>query len=100
MTDHHLYDRGAVLRTINVGPNLDVLVFAEPLAPANLGFRHQCVSWEDDQEPDGVCTKVPAPRLTNHTVTGPEDALTIRASIACPDCHLHGFVTDGVWSSC
>lgn len=96
MSEHHLYD--PPLRVIDVGEDLAVLVFADPVAPANLGFRHRCTSWDDDQEPDGRFVKVCAPKLTNHTVTGHEDALTIRASIACPDCGLHGYVTDGRWA--
>lgn len=87
------------LRTINVGEDLAVAVFADPLEPAHCGFLHRCSSWPDDREPDGVFVKVVAPRLTKHTITGPEIALTIRASILCPDCGLHGYVTGGVWSS-
>lgn len=98
MSERHIYE--APLRAINVGEGLDVLVFEEPLAPANAGFRHRCTSWPDEQEPDGVLVKVPAPRLPKHTFSGPEDALTIRASILCPDCGLHGFVTDGRWTAC
>lgn len=39
-----------------------------------------------------------APRLSDHTRTGPLETITIRASILCPDCGDHGFVTDGQWS--
>jgi hypothetical protein len=28
------------------------------------------------------------------------DPVTITPSILCPDCGLHGFVTDGTWRSC
>lgn len=98
MSDHHFY--ATPLREIEVGqPPLAVLVFAEPVVPANLGFRHVCGTWPDEQEPDGTFTKIVAPRLSKHTVSGPEDALTIRASIACSGCGLHGYVTDGVWTS-
>lgn len=40
-----------------------------------------------------------APRLqlgTGHTLVSTEP-LTITPSILCPDCGLHGFVTDGRW---
>lgn len=98
--EHHFYWPNPPLRTIEVGSGLAVLVYAEPLAPAELGFRHTCASWPDEREADGTFTKVVAPRLTNHTVTGPEDALTIRPSILCPNCGLHGHVTDGRWVPC
>ena len=98
MGERHLYDEP--LRAIPVGDDLEVVVFAEPVSPENCGFRHRCSSWPDDQEPDGMLVKVVAPRLSKHTITGPESALTIRASILCPDCGLHGFVTDGAWAAC
>lgn len=97
MSAHAFHDKP--LRSIDVGEGLAVLVFADPIAPAELGFRHECGRWPDDQEPDGEFVKVIAPRLSLHTVTGPEDALTIRASILCPDCGLHGYVTDGRWAA-
>ncbi len=28
------------------------------------------------------------------------EPLTIRPSISCPSCGLHGYITDGVWKSC
>lgn len=96
--EHHLYDKP--LHTTELGDGLALLAYTEAEVPAgaDLGFRHVCRTWPDDQEPDGTCTTVPAPRLTNHTVTAGSGGLTIRASIACPDCGLHGYVTDGVWA--
>lgn len=98
MAEHHFYE--PVTDVVGVGEGLAVVAFAEQLTGANLGFRHACKRWPDDQEPDGEFVKVVAPRLTNHTVSGSLDRITIRASILCPDCGLHGFVTDGRWSSC
>lgn len=98
MAEHHFHD--PILRAIDVGEGLAVVVFAEPIAPASVGFLHRCKSWPDEREPDGEFVKVVAPRLSRHTISGPDDALTIRASIACPDCGLHGHVTDGQWAPC
>jgi hypothetical protein len=55
-------------------------------------FSHLCV------RPEKV-TIYCAPKLSKHTRTGPLASITIRASILCPDCKLHGFVTDGAWRS-
>lgn len=96
MSVHAFHD--PALRSIDVGEGLAVVVFADPLEPGNVGFRHECGRWPDDQEPDGEFVKVVAPRLSLHTITGPEEALTIRASILCSACGLHGHVTDGVWT--
>lgn len=38
------------------------------------------------------------PALVDHTVTGEWPAMTVRPSVLCPDCGLHGFITDGRWS--
>lgn len=80
--------------------DLALVVYREPIEPDALGVKHRCTSWPDDQEPDGEFTKIVAPRLSDHTVTGPERALTIRASILCPDCGMHGYITDGRWATC
>lgn len=45
-------------------------------------------------------TLINAPRLAlarGHTIVQ-RDPLTVRASIACGDCAIHGWVTDGVWT--
>jgi hypothetical protein len=63
------------------------------------GFEHVCKTWPDDQEPDGEFVKVVAPRLTNHTVMRTKAGMTVRASILCSDCGLHGFVTDSRWEA-
>ena len=72
-------------------PHFAIVVFRDPIAPDNIGVRHTCKTIDD-------ATLIIAPRLTDHTVTGPEDSLTIRASIACGDCQLHGWITDGRWT--
>lgn len=43
------------------------------------------------------CTVAPALMIgQGHTIVS-RDPLTIVASILCPDCGLHGFVTNGEW---
>jgi hypothetical protein len=65
-----------------------------------LGLRASvCQFWIDEQEPDGVFVKLVAPRLTNHTVTVAETGVTVRASILCSDCGVHGFVTNSRWAA-
>ena len=77
---------------LDLGDGMAVVWTDEP-APR---FEHRCRTLhytEGDRQV--VC----APALANHTVSGPHDAVTVRASVLCPDCGLHGFVTDGRWSS-
>lgn len=53
----------------------------------------------DDQRPVQI---VCAPQLqlgNGHTIVQ-DDPLTVVASIACPDCGLHGHITDGRWVPC
>lgn len=61
-------------------------------------FEHDCavITWADTGD---QTRKRVGPNLSKHTRTGPLPTITIRASILCPDCGLHGFVTDGVWKS-
>lgn len=62
-------------------------------------FEHVC-----DRGDRGII--VCAPMLTNvnqpggHQITGTLERPTVRASILCPDCNTHGFVTQGRWESC
>jgi hypothetical protein len=93
-------------------PTAALVRFDDAEGPAAWGFQHQCQFWLDEQEPDGVFCKIVAPRLTNHTVTIRDDPppagsvnpaaarrrVTVRASILCPDCGLHGWVTDNAWT--
>jgi hypothetical protein len=61
-------------------------------------FEHDCVEIENfDGE---LLRKRIGPNLSPHTRTGLIDRITVRPSILCPDCGLHGFVTDGVWRGC
>lgn len=41
-----------------------------------------------------------APGLDPAHVVHSVDPLTITASLSCPDCGLHGWVTDGHWVPC
>lgn len=58
-------------------------------------FSHIC-----DRHERGILRCAPALQIGNgHTIVT-RDPLTIVASILCPDCGTHGFVTDGQWRSC
>lgn len=96
----HRFIFGDVADRIDVGGGVHLLVFSDDShAPHNIGVEHACMRWADEQEPDGEFVKVIAPSLSPaHVVTGEPPTLTIRASIACPDCGLHGVVTDGRWA--
>lgn len=99
MTAHFLYRIPYVEHVELVGkPTASLLRWDDAEGSAAWGFQHQCATWPDENEPDGVFCKVVAPRLTNHTVTRTEQGVTVRASIRCPDCGLHGFVTNSRWS--
>lgn len=73
---------------IDVGSGVRMLAI-----PELAGYRveHTCKTVGD-------VTLVIAPKLTvpGHVVLC-KDPLTITPSISCPDCGLHGFVTDGTW---
>lgn len=60
------------------------------LTDGELAIRHRCKEVGPGEHL--VCS----PRL-NHEVSGDWPALTVTPSILCPDCGLHGFVTDGCW---
>ncbi len=99
MSVHRFHDtirRRIVLEGEHDSP-LALLQFARGEGSSAWGMEHVCKVWADDQEPDGVFTKVVAPRLTNHTVTDDANGVTVRASIGCPDCGLHGWVTASRW---
>jgi hypothetical protein len=58
-----------------------------------VGFEHRC-----DRGPRGVIVCAPLLAIgAGHHVTGVTRP-TVRASVLCDDCGLHGFITDGVWS--
>lgn len=58
-------------------------------------FEHRC-----DRGERGTIICAPALQIGNgHTLTRNADGKpTVRASILCPDCNTHGFVTDGRWA--
>ena len=63
-----------------------------------VGIAHDCRVFGDMQI---RC----APRLTDLGKPGGHqilsaDPLTVTPSIMCPDCGLHGYITDGMWRDC
>lgn len=60
-------------------------------------IRHVC-----DRGSRGTIICAPLLQLgAGHTLTRNQfDRATVTPSIACPDCGLHGFVTDGAWKAC
>ena len=87
------------VETIQLNEDYALLRFDDAEGPAAWGFQHECGRWPDEQEPDGTFVKVIAPRLAKHTVTRTKRGITVRASIACPDCGAHGIVTDSTWKN-
>lgn len=67
-------------------------------ANGEVGFSHRCNG--GDRWPDGE-THIVDPLLQlaegGHTLTLVDGIPTVTPSILCPDCQIHGFVTDGVW---
>lgn len=66
-------------------------------------FEHRC-----DRGERGVIICAPALRIGHgHTVTrndrqtheNPHGQPTVRASVLCPDCGTHGFITNGRWAA-
>lgn len=56
-------------------------------------FEHRC-----DRSSTGRGVIVCAPSLhPDHVVSGDRSAPTVRASVFCSDCGLHGWITDGRW---
>lgn len=95
MTAHLLFESDFDRRE-GVGPDLTLHHFDDGRRPR---FEHICKRWADDREPDGEFVKVVAPSLhPDHVVTLSDKGTTVRASILCPDCGLHGFITDGKWA--
>lgn len=98
MSAHLFYKLPYAERIDLIGkPTAALLRWDDVEGSAAWGFEHQCKVWPDEDEPDGVFCKIVAPRLTDHTVTRTAAGVTVRASIACPDCQVHGFVTDSRW---
>jgi hypothetical protein len=79
----HLYDT-TWDRRLDAGPI--ALIYGPD---GEIGVLHDCKTVDHFQ-------LVVAPRLSpGHTVSA--DGRTVTPSILCPDCGLHGFLTDGVW---
>lgn len=58
--------------------------------------RHECHLPRADMD----VFSAPLLQLSNgHTIVS-TDPVTVSPSIACGDCGLHGFLTDGVWRDC
>lgn len=85
--DFRIYDEG-IVGTLELGREMQIV---EGVSGMHY-FAHKCIRPERG-------TIYCAPRLSNHTRTGPLLTITIRASIGCGDCAIHGWVTDGVWRS-
>lgn len=72
------------------GPSFRLLYYPD----GSVRFEHRC-----DRGERGVIICAPALQIgRGHTVTKPPGgAPTVRASVLCPDCNTHGFITDGRW---
>lgn len=72
------------------GPSYRLLTYPD----GAVRFEHRC-----DRGDRGVIICAPALQIGNgHTLTRNDRGLpTVRASILCPDCETHGFITDGRW---
>lgn len=99
MTAHRLYNLPCAERVALAGTDAALLRWDDAEGSAAWGFEHVCRSWPDAAEVDSVLTTIPAPRLSKHTVTRTGAGVTVRASILCPDCGTHGFVTDSRWKA-
>ena len=74
----------------DVGPDMALLTYVD----GTIRFEHIC-----DRGSRGVIVHAPMLQIGNgHTLTRNETGQpTVRASILCYDCNLHGWVTDGAW---
>lgn len=96
-------DSGAVLHSIQYDDWQTSTVIANTLGPtmrllwregAQPRFEHRC-----DRSASNRGVIICAPSLhDNHVISGTRERPTVRASITCPDCGLHGFITDGRWA--
>lgn len=83
-----LVDDEAVVDVVDVGGGVRMAKVDDPAR--RYLVEHTCKTVGDT-------TLVIAPSLSaGHQVLS-EDPLTITPSILCPDCGLHGFVTEGLW---
>lgn len=96
MARHRFVDAPADARRVELGGGVALVA-----GDGAWLVEHVCASWPDDREADGVFVKVVAPRLTaGHTVAEGPAGITVRPSVLCPACGLHGYVTESTWASC
>lgn len=89
----------AVTRDVDLGRGIHLLwvegakrVGAEDRDPTTVRVEHPCPSGNGK-------ARVIAPALQigrGHTITH-SDPVTVTPSVMCPDCGLHGHITNGVW---
>lgn len=67
-------------------------------ADGEVGFSHRC-NLGGRAGPDFTALIAPLLQLDTggHSVMLVDGVPTVSPSILCPDCGIHGFVTDGVW---
>lgn len=91
MTTRHEH---ATATTVNTDPPITLLEDTD----GTVRVEHVCDG--GDRWPDGV-THVVAPELQlangGHTLTRGPAGITVTPSILCPDCGLHGYITDSTW---
>ena len=87
-----------IIRNI-AGPAFRLLYYPD----GAVRFEHRC-----DRGERGTIICAPALQIGNgHTLTrngilshsNPKGQPTVRASVLCPDCGTHGFITDGWWQA-
>lgn len=84
------WQTSTVIANLN-GPGLRLL-WREGAKPR---FEHLC-----DRTASNRGVIICAPSLhDDHVISGTTEKPTVRASVLCPDCGLHGFITDGRWSA-
>lgn len=103
--DHEL--TGAV----DVGSGVRLLITCDPVRLGPYMVEHECKVLPGEVDPETGETGedvqvVCAPALSSHAVTYDDElpqwdrhrSVTVEPSILCPDCGLHGWVRDGVWT--
>ena len=108
MKELHLYPEppsGRVIEIQGGGDDMMGLLLYAPPPPrpdsaypsTEIRFRHTCVTIPDSEY--GHMVKIVAPLLSSHEIVRHDGKLTVRPSILCPDCGLHGFVERESWRS-
>lgn len=78
-------------RYVDLGGDMGLMFFDGEARPL---FRHRC-----DRGERGILICAPALNPA-HVITESASGVTVRASVLCPDCNTHGFITDSAWTSC